>query len=1485
MTRDLRFRLLIDNGQFLAAAAQAGQGVAGMGRQIVDSSRSASGALDGITDSARRIGDGVQRGAATASQSLGRTGAAASSAAQTLQQTAAAGDAAGRSLAQGAAQGAQALQQTSTAAQGVAKSAGAMRDEFGRFVPVAQQAGKEGAQALQQTAAGADRATASIAGTGRAASTASLSLRDLAGGAIAFNAITAAATRASDAITSIPKGGIEFTMNTEVAQLGMSGVFASILEVNGQAMQFDQAMELSAGSIRRLQAAAAETASSSGELIDTFQAMVGPAMAAGMAIEQVEKAVVIGVNAVKTQGLAGAQIKQELRDIIGGGDITAASSIATMLGITDADIAKAKASAEGLFGFVMQRMAGFGESAERYKGTLRGAMEGLQEEVTQASAKAMAPAVDAAKDAVKQISDALDTAGSRNALAGVGEGIATTIGVLTSGVGVAQQYGGAIQAIALAYGAIKIGSVAAQFAQVTAAKIEGAAASRLAATQAVLSAEADAVETQSSRAKLAALIAEERTKVQALATEAAVTAAKLRSAEASAAQMVGMQRLHAVETQVLPLRQQHATQTAALEQAQQRLASATTAASGASRAMGAVVGALGGPIGIAITAIGLLTMGLMSARSEAEKLGKTKLSVDRVEEAIAKGGKIDDKDAGRVRSALDDAKERRDGLAAEAKKPASMADRSKGLLGGKSNVEKRAEDLAQAEAEVKRLDALAGKIDAMQTTAASTLSQSLNLAAGASGKGLEKTTEKLQTRDGIVEAGQQRLANIERQATQERALMLKRNASAAELAKFDGMVGDKKTASQRETTLDLQKLHKAEGRAAGGEFGGRAGSRGVGGESAENKAAQLEKASADLRLAQLKQDSSSRTAALDDELQRADALHQGGLTGVEEYEAERLRIRGAKLVERLALIDAEIAAENKRAPQTEVERVGREKRVVELTTERNTVTTDIKSGETSAAAGVAARDLDRQRTMAAETVQLWTTANSQITQLRGQNSQAAVGLITDPVSKMRAEAAAQVAALKASADELTRQLELKISLTTDPGQREMLKEQIDGVAEETSRAIVIANDGLAARMKPGWQTMLEGWRDTTKLMREASDQSMSGMLSKAEDSFVNFRKTGKINIEGMVSDWVDGQMRMQFRKFMGGETGTSITGFLAGLTGGGTADGTSLPVDMAGPVMPGAVASERASPADRAVDGLASGATDAASGLRNAATEGSALTGALGAVGRSLGGFGGDVMRAGSALLSMMQNASSGAAAGGGGGGIAGMLVAGVRALAGGVGAPGNAGAGDYSAAGMKAAFGYAKGGAFDGEEVRFAAGGGFTNQIIDRDTNFRFREGGRERLGLMGEAGPEAIMPLSGGGAQAISADGRKLGNVPVQRGPSGRLSVVLDGILSAAPQQQRLAPAAAQTGPGRLSAFAVGAVFGGATSPATSQLTTGAAAQLKASATPASAMKAGDLSIDASTVLNVMDMGKVQAMVSQACMGVERRIYEHLRTVGAMR
>jgi TP901 family phage tail tape measure protein len=54
-----------------------------------------------------------------------------------------------------------------------------------------------------------------------------------------------------------------------------------------------------------------------------------------------------------------------------------------------------------------------------------------------------------------------------------------------------------------------------------------------------------------------------------------------------------------------------------------------------------------------------------------------------------------------------------------------------------------------------------------------------------------------------------------------------------------------------------------------------------------------------------------------------------------------------------------------------------------------------------------------------------------------------------------------------------------------------------------------------------------------------------------------------------------------------------------------------------------------------------------------------------------------------------------------------------------------------------------AQGNAFSGSNIiPFASGGSFTNSVIDSPTNFAFANGGA--LGLMGEAGPEAILPLS---------------------------------------------------------------------------------------------------------------------------------------------
>jgi hypothetical protein len=64
----------------------------------------------------------------------------------------------------------------------------------------------------------------------------------------------------------------------------------------------------------------------------------------------------------------------------------------------------------------------------------------------------------------------------------------------------------------------------------------------------------------------------------------------------------------------------------------------------------------------------------------------------------------------------------------------------------------------------------------------------------------------------------------------------------------------------------------------------------------------------------------------------------------------------------------------------------------------------------------------------------------------------------------------------------------------------------------------------------------------------------------------------------------------------------------------------------------------------------------------------------------------------------------------------------------------------EYGKGSMFNVAGYAKGSMFNVEG--YARGNSFTNKIVDSPTLFKFEDGGT-KLGVMGEAGPEAIMPL----------------------------------------------------------------------------------------------------------------------------------------------
>lgn len=70
-----------------------------------------------------------------------------------------------------------------------------------------------------------------------------------------------------------------------------------------------------------------------------------------------------------------------------------------------------------------------------------------------------------------------------------------------------------------------------------------------------------------------------------------------------------------------------------------------------------------------------------------------------------------------------------------------------------------------------------------------------------------------------------------------------------------------------------------------------------------------------------------------------------------------------------------------------------------------------------------------------------------------------------------------------------------------------------------------------------------------------------------------------------------------------------------------------------------------------------------------------------------------------------------------------------------------SASASGYSTSGYAGAYGFAKGGAFSGGVQMFADGGAFTNSIVSKPTAFGMANG---KPGVMGEAGPEAIVPLA---------------------------------------------------------------------------------------------------------------------------------------------
>lgn len=211
------------------------------------------------------------------------------------------------------------------------------------------------------------------------------------------------------AVTALVSPGWQLANLLETEQIGMAGILSSMTSLHGESLKWNDAMAMSKVIMKDLTIEAAKTAATSEELITTFRALLGPGLGAGMSVEEIKQATVTGVNAVKSMGLDGRQLVQELRDLVQGGIQPASSTLATALGLTDSDIKAAKQSSEGLFKFLMERLAGFKQSSTEYGNTLSGMLAQVKEGYALAQVQAVESLRDTAKGILKDIRDVLYT--------------------------------------------------------------------------------------------------------------------------------------------------------------------------------------------------------------------------------------------------------------------------------------------------------------------------------------------------------------------------------------------------------------------------------------------------------------------------------------------------------------------------------------------------------------------------------------------------------------------------------------------------------------------------------------------------------------------------------------------------------------------------------------------------------------------------------------------------------------------------------------------------------------------------------------------------------------------------------------------------------------------------------------------------------------------------------------------------------------------
>lgn len=194
--------------------------------------------------------------------------------------------------------------------------------------------------------------------------------------AFAFILIFQGLNQARQAFSDLIRSGFVYNAQLQQAELGIAGLILATRELGRQneqltsgPEQFENAYELAREQIVLLRQDALRTAATLEELQDAFQVTVAPAAQAGFNLDETRKFTVLISQAAAAIGLAQNQLAEEARSILQGTINPRNTRIATALGISNADIRRARESGE-LYDFLTAKLDAFRVASERAANSL-----------------------------------------------------------------------------------------------------------------------------------------------------------------------------------------------------------------------------------------------------------------------------------------------------------------------------------------------------------------------------------------------------------------------------------------------------------------------------------------------------------------------------------------------------------------------------------------------------------------------------------------------------------------------------------------------------------------------------------------------------------------------------------------------------------------------------------------------------------------------------------------------------------------------------------------------------------------------------------------------------------------------------------------------------------------------------------------------------------------------------------------------------------